>query len=767
MEPQDGADPAPIPPMELPDNGSTTGRSMRSAPTGSRRDAAETAGRRGLAASAAHTARMARARTRSQTREGTESTPPVPCATVRAARTIEESTREGLPPEGPLPLVGQVATPPLETTPASRDELRNFLREEMRQLVPEFVGAELSETVRRIVEERATTHLDRTVDRFLGDPTFWDLLIGAVEGVVRTTAQSRANLPPPISPNHQPVPDEPKLTHGDHASAQAAPMAPILRYTRLGHGPLGGGKDTGHGTVDRGTGDIFVLPDRYGHATRMKKKVSSKKKKSSRKAREDSDTDTSVLTDGTDGDTDSSDEDAEADVSHLRKIRPLNDLFRRVMDFRKYRLKNRSGRYDPKIAKTVTKVGKLMSLQMKGASFSGDDPITVLRFLSRFRGACDQNGLHEGAALWCFQFFLTGSALARVQSRLLGESGAVDGHRDEVLSSYPEVVNYLLRTYATDEIIAEAYSEVTNYIQSTGMSEMEYGDRLWRKALRCGNVFSDDRLKSLYAEGLLPAIRVQVRHHLTTHPRLSFMELTRYAEGCGTAHRGGKKYLPLPKGRDKLPPREAKSSRGLFFVDSSSESGVGSLAEEAEAGHLAMAVEGSTVPSPPATRSTGFTSTQGTPSPRVWRPPSEVGQDFNGPARAKLWGQTAPQPPRPHGNPPGNAETGAKTPGGCPPCRLCLSRERPCCPRLTPQLRAQILGDREKAYQDRRNEGYYSPAGSRSPRNRGGPGAGNGTYPARAGTPQNPPRVLYAAEPDEQEGHPVPLAVAENEEEVE
>lgn len=119
----------------------------------------------------------------------------------------------------------------------------------------------------------------------------------------------------------------------------------------------------------------------------------------------------------------------------------------------------------------MTKARKLMSLQMKGASLSGDDLIMVLRFLSRFRGAYDQKILHEGAALWFFQFFLTGSALARVQSRLSGESGAVDEHRDELLSSYPEVVNYMLRTYATDDIIAEAYSEVTTYIQNSRMSE--------------------------------------------------------------------------------------------------------------------------------------------------------------------------------------------------------------------------------------------------------------------------------------------------------
>ena len=159
-----------------------------------------------------------------------------------------------------------------------------------------------------------------------------------------------------------------------------------------------------------------------------------------------------------------------------------------------------------------------MALQMKGVTFSGDDPIAVLNFLSRFTAACNQNGVHEGAALWSFQFFMTGMALAKVQTRIVGESGVADARRDEVLSSYPEVVNYLFRTYATNEVIAEAYAEVKNFIQSLRKSETEYGDRLWRKALCCGNVFSDSRLKSLFAEGLLPPIRTQVRHHVQTHP---------------------------------------------------------------------------------------------------------------------------------------------------------------------------------------------------------------------------------------------------------
>ena len=40
-----------------------------------------------------------------------------------------------------------------------------------------------------------------------------------------------------------------------------------------------------------------------------------------------------------------------------------------------------------------------IDLQMKRATFSGDDPMAVLNLLSRFAAACNQNGLHEGAVV--------------------------------------------------------------------------------------------------------------------------------------------------------------------------------------------------------------------------------------------------------------------------------------------------------------------------------------------------------------------------------
>ena len=133
----------------------------------------------------------------------------------------------------------------------------------------------------------------------------------------------------------------------------------------------------------------------------------------------------------------------------------------------------------------MNRVRKKLEVQMKNRTFDGNDQITVLGFLAKFRDACDINHLSEGVAMWCFQFFLSGQAEALLQSRLAGGSMAVDVEQEDLLRTYPQVVNFLLRTYATDEIIAEAYSDVMSFKQTSAMTEEQYSNLLWERALRC------------------------------------------------------------------------------------------------------------------------------------------------------------------------------------------------------------------------------------------------------------------------------------------
>ena len=147
-------------------------------------------------------------------------------------------------------------------------------------------------------------------------------------------------------------------------------------------------------------------------------------------------------------------------------IRPLNDLFTKAVDYRKYRLESRSARYDASTARRINRYRMKLDVQMRTHTFGGQDPIVVLGFLTRFKMACDHIGVSEGAAVWCFQFYLTGQAHALLQSRLHGNTMGADAEQRERLETFAEVVNLLLRTYATDEVISEAVSDVTSFCQS-------------------------------------------------------------------------------------------------------------------------------------------------------------------------------------------------------------------------------------------------------------------------------------------------------------
>jgi hypothetical protein len=79
--------------------------------------------------------------------------------------------------------------------------------------------------------------------------------------------------------------------------------------------------------------------------------------------------------------------------------------FRRILDYRYYRLHKRSSRYDAEVAGRVAKWTRQFeaSLNMR---FDGSDPLAVLQFLHAVVEAADTNGIKEGAAVYKLSSFL-------------------------------------------------------------------------------------------------------------------------------------------------------------------------------------------------------------------------------------------------------------------------------------------------------------------------------------------------------------------------
>lgn len=201
----------------------------------------------------------------------------------------------------------------------------------------------------------------------------------------------------------------------------------------------------------------------------------------------------------------------------------------------------------------------------------------MLRFLSLFHTAFDQNGVHEGASLYLFQFFLHGKAHEIVVSRISGTTYPVNATDRELLGVYPEVVQYLLETYAMDDVVMDAHPNVISYRQSSNMTEEDFGDTLWRKAYRCGNVFSENRLTQHFIVGMLPAIMTHVDNHHMDHTNPSYRQLVNYADGYGKTYRTSRRAVNHDARGRATPVR--KSSRA-YMVESSESSASGCVEDE-------------------------------------------------------------------------------------------------------------------------------------------------------------------------------------------
>lgn len=70
------------------------------------------------------------------------------------------------------------------------------------------------------------------------------------------------------------------------------------------------------------------------------------------------------------------------------------------------------------------------------------------------------------------------------------------------LTTYHQVVNYMLETYATDNVIAEAEAGITNFKQPARSTAVLDCEAVLEKALRCGMTYNGLRLKRIFVEGL-------------------------------------------------------------------------------------------------------------------------------------------------------------------------------------------------------------------------------------------------------------------------
>lgn len=138
------------------------------------------------------------------------------------------------------------------------------------------------------------------------------------------------------------------------------------------------------------------------------------------------------------------------------------------------------------------------------------DPIPILSFLHSFKTTCDSNGIHEEAAMGLFQNFMNDRAkVAFAHPVCTTENDDLQSERK--LTTFCQVVNYLLATYAIEKVIAKEGAKITNFKQTKQLSAVRYLEALWEKALHCARVYEEARIKGVFIKVMHESLRFSMR----------------------------------------------------------------------------------------------------------------------------------------------------------------------------------------------------------------------------------------------------------------
>ena len=145
------------------------------------------------------------------------------------------------------------------------------------------------------------------------------------------------------------------------------------------------------------------------------------------------------------------------------------------------------------------------------------------------------------------------------------------------VTCWPEAVQYLLRSYAAANHIRAAVLALRDVRQHPTGDEQKYSGRLAKAEIRCGNIHTQDEKKTLFIDGLLPAIKAIVSRHRETHDEEAYLELLQHAQAEGDTYRArlreGRRPSTTPlvassKGPKVSKPALRSTSRdGALFAD--------------------------------------------------------------------------------------------------------------------------------------------------------------------------------------------------------
>ena len=241
------------------------------------------------------------------------------------------------------------------------------------------------------------------------------------------------------------------------------------------------------------------------------------------------------------------------EVPGLEPMTTLLDPFKRVVDYRTYRLKERREEpYANELSRVSSVYEQCKNLYPIPEPFSGDKPMKLLGLLYILKLSFDTLGISEAVACRAMGPFLTGEAAQFWHAQIAPGFLAADIHRRY---TWPNMVDSFLKRYLTDDVLSEALNKVTRISQKTGENEQDYAARLLSAAQECCNVFSERELVNHYVSGLRPTTRSSVSEKLLTlglDQRSNFTVVRRVAVAEGNTYRARLKDVGAKPKRSAL-----------------------------------------------------------------------------------------------------------------------------------------------------------------------------------------------------------------------
>ncbi|GAB0498840.1 hypothetical protein MMPV_010193 [Pyropia vietnamensis] len=211
-----------------------------------------------------------------------------------------------------------------------------------------------------------------------------------------------------------------------------------------------------------------------------------------------------------------------------KKITPDDDTYKGVLDCESYALSNKSVHYDEYMAYGLGRKRKELSITFGSeGKWDGTPPLGVFEFLNRFKKACDDHGLSEGCALYLLPEFTQGD----LKRELLSLLPSIAGGRTGEVTSYLEMVNWLLRCYAEEEVISSQVALYNAISQKEDETETAFYRRVRDANALCGYIHTPSQVKGRFMQGAWWEVRTDIREYNSASVPLEV--LVRYAQRKG------------------------------------------------------------------------------------------------------------------------------------------------------------------------------------------------------------------------------------------